>query len=270
MYKSSYCFSLLFSTTGLNEKLKQTTTKRKKTWHTSFGYDFWVYRSFTRSTFNMMIIVKNFCLFVLLRVDFCRPEGSWVHALQFSSVIQLCQTLEPHGLQHAGPPCPSPTPGADSVFCPSSRWCHPTISSSVIPFLSCLQSFPSIKVFSKESVLHIRCPKYWSFSFSISPFNKYSGLISFRIDWFDLLAVQETLKNLLQHHSSKASILWLSAFFIVQLSHPYMATGKGTAFLRGNFVGKVMSLLFNMLSRLVIAFLPRRSYTYIFICVCIY
>ena len=221
MYKSSYCFYLLFSTTGLNEKLKQTTTKRKKTWHTSFGYDFWVYRSFTHSTFNMMIIVKNFCLFVWLRVDFCRLEGSWAHALQFSSVIQLCQTLEPHGLQHTRPPCPSPMSGADSVLCPSSRWCHPTVSSSVIPFSSCLQSFPSIKVFSRESVLHIRCPKYWSFSFSISPFSEYSGLISFRTDWFDLLTAQGTLKSLLQHHSSKTSILWHPAFFTVTSIHDY-------------------------------------------------
>ena len=117
--------------------------------------------------------------------------------------------------------------------------------------------FPSIRVFSNESVLHIRWQNYWSFSFSISPSNEYSGLISFRMDWFDLLAVQGTLKSLFQHHSSKASILQLSAFFIVQLSHPYMTTGKTIALTRWTFVGKVMSLLFNMLSRLVIAFLPR-------------
>ena len=117
--------------------------------------------------------------------------------------------------------------------------------------------FPSICVFSKESVLRIRWPKYWSFSFSISPSDEYSGLISFRIDWLDLLAVQGTLKSLLQHHSSKASIIWCSAFFIIQLSHPYMTTGKIIALTRRTFVGKVMSLLFNMLSRLVIAFLPR-------------
>ena len=117
--------------------------------------------------------------------------------------------------------------------------------------------FPSIRVFSNESVLYIWWPKYWSFSFSISPSSDYSGLISFRIDWLDLLAVQGTLKGLLQHRSSKASILWCSAFFIVQLSHPYMTTGKTKALTRLTFVGKVMSLLFNMLSRLVIAFLPR-------------
>ena len=117
--------------------------------------------------------------------------------------------------------------------------------------------FPSIRVFSSESALHIRWPKDWSFSFSISPSNEHPGLISFRMDWLDLLAVQGTLKSLLQHHSSKASILWLSAFFMVQLSHPYMTTGKTRALTRRTFVGKVMSLLFNMLSRLVITFLPR-------------
>ena len=117
--------------------------------------------------------------------------------------------------------------------------------------------FPSIRVFSNESVLHIRWPKYWTFSFSISPSNEYLGLISFRMDWLDLLAVQGTLKSLLQHHSSKASILQRSAFFVVQLSHPYMATGKTIALTRQTFVGKVMSLLFNMLSRLVIIFLSR-------------
>ena len=117
--------------------------------------------------------------------------------------------------------------------------------------------FPSIRVFSNESVLHIRWPKYWSFSFNISPSNEHPGLISFRMDWLDLLAVQETLKSLLQHHSSKASVLRHSAFFIVQLSHPYVTTGKTIALTRRTFVGKVMFLLFNMLSRFVIAFLPR-------------
>ena len=117
--------------------------------------------------------------------------------------------------------------------------------------------FPSIRVFSNESALHIRWPKYWSFSFSISSSIEYSGLISFRMDWLDLLAVQGTFKSLLQQHSSKASILWYSAFFIVQLSHPYMTTGKTIALTIWTFVGKVMSLLFNMLSRLVLTFLPR-------------
>ena len=117
--------------------------------------------------------------------------------------------------------------------------------------------FPSIGVFSNESALHIRWPKYWSFSFNISPSNEYPGLISFRMDWLDLLVVQGTFKSLLQHHSSKASILKHSAFFIVQLSHPYSASGKTVTLTRWTFVGKVMSLLFNMLSRLVITFLPR-------------
>ena len=120
--------------------------------------------------------------------------------------------------------------------------------------------FPSIRVFSNESVLSIRWPNYWSFSFSISTSNEYSGLISFRVDWLDLLVVQGTLKSLLQHHSSKASILRHSAFFIVQLSHPYMTTGKTIALTRWTFVGKVMSLIFNMLSRLVIAFLSRSKH----------
>ena len=119
--------------------------------------------------------------------------------------------------------------------------------------------FPSIRVFSNESALHIRWPKYWSFSFSISPSNEYSELISFRMDWLDLLPVQGTLKSLLHHHSSKASILWYSAFFIVQLSHPYMTIGKTIALTRQIFVGKVISLLYNMLSRLVITFLQGAS-----------
>ena len=130
--------------------------------------------------------------------------------------------------------------------------CHPHILPPLI--------FPSIRVFSNESVLHTRWQKYWSFSLSMSPSNEYSGLISFKMDWLDLLAVQGTVKSLLQHHSSKASILRRSAFFTVQLSHPYMTTGKTIALTRRTFVGKVMSLLLNMLSRLVITFLPRRSY----------
>ena len=129
--------------------------------------------------------------------------------------------------------------------------CHPLLPPSV---------FPSIRVFSNESVLHIKWPEYWSFSFSISSSNEYSRLISFRSDWFDLFAFQGTLKSLLQHHSSKASILQRSAFFTVQLTHPYMITGKTIALTRWIFVGKVMSLLFNMLSRLVITFLPRSKH----------
>ena len=130
--------------------------------------------------------------------------------------------------------------------------CHPLLLQPSI--------FPSIRVFSNESVLRIRWSKYWNFSFSISPSNEYPGLISFRMDWLDLLAVQGTLKSLLQHHGSKASILQCSAFFIVQHSHPYMTTGKTIDLTRRTFVGKVMSLLFNMLSRLVISFLPRSKH----------
>ena len=129
-----------------------------------------------------------------------------------------------------------------------------------LPLLVLPSIFPSVRVFWNESVLHIRYSKYWTFSFSISPFNDYSRLISFRIDWLDLLAIQGTLKSLLQHHSAKASILQLSAFFLIQLSHPYMTTGKTIALNIRTFVGKVMSLLFNMLSRLVISFLPRSKH----------
>ena len=130
--------------------------------------------------------------------------------------------------------------------------CHPILLLPLIP--------PNIRVFSNQSALHIRWPKYWSFSFSISPSNEHPGLISFRMNWLDLLAVQGTLESLLQHHSSKVSILQNSALFTVQLSHPYMTTGKTIALTRWTFVGKVMALLFNMLSRLVITFLPRSKH----------
>ena len=130
--------------------------------------------------------------------------------------------------------------------------CHPLLLLPPIP--------PSIRVFSNESTLYMRWPKYWSFSFSISPSNEHPGLISFRMDWLDLLAVQGTLKSLLQHHNSKALLFWCSAFFTVQLPHPYMTTGKTIALTRRTFIGKVMSLLFNMLSRLVITFLPRSKH----------
>ena len=156
-----------------------------------------------------------------------------------------------------GLPCPSPTPRVYSNSWPSSRWCHPTISSSC-PLLLLPSIFPSIRLFSNESALHIRWPKYWSFS--ISPSNEYSGLISFRIDWLDLLAVQGTLKSILQHYCSKASILHHSDFFMVQLPHPYLTTGKTIALIIGTIVGKVTSLLFNTLSRFIIAFLPRSNH----------
>ena len=144
-----------------------------------------------------------------------------------------------------------PKPMSIELVMPSSHLilCRPLL---LLPSI-----FPSIRVFSNESALRIRWPNYWSFSFNISPSNEHSGLVSFKMDWLDLLAVQGTLKSLLQHHNSKASILRHSAFFIVQLSHPYLTTGKAIALTRRTFIGKVMSLLFNMLSRLVITFLPR-------------
>ena len=168
----------------------------------------------------------------------------------------MSDSLRPHGLQHTRLPFPSPTPGVCSDTCPLSWWCHPIISSCH-PLLLLPPIPPSIRVFSNESALCIRWPKYWSFSFSISPSNEYSGLNYFRMDWLDLLAAQGTLKSLPQHHSSKASILRCSAFFIVQLSHLYMTTGKTIALTRQTFVGKIMSLLFNTLTRLLITFLPR-------------
>jgi len=136
-------------------------------------------------------------------------------SVQFSRSV-VSDSLRPHESQHARPPCPSPTPGVHPDSSPSSQWCHPAISSSVVPFSSCPQIPPSIRVFPNESTLHMRWPKYWSFSFSIIPSKEIPGLISFRMDWLDLLAVQGTLKNLLQHHISKASVLRHSAFFTVQ------------------------------------------------------
>ena len=181
---------------------------------------------------------------------------TWVIS-QFSSVAQSCPML--------CDPMDFSTPGFPVI---TNSWSLLKLMSieSVMPSNHLILShplllppsiFPSIRVFSNESVLHIKWPKYWSFSFNISPSNEYWGLISFRIDWLDLLAVQGTLKSLLQHHSSKALILQHSVFFIVQLSHPFMNTGKSIALTKQTFVGKVMSLLFNTLSRLVIAFLPK-------------
>ena len=164
-----------------------------------------------------------------------------ISQFQFSHSV-VSNSLQPHGLQHARSPCPSSTPGVYPNSCPLSQWCHPTISSRR-PLLLPSSIFPSIKVFPTESALRIRWPKYWSFSFSSSPSNEYSGLIAFRMDWLDLLAVLGSLKSLVQHHSSKASVLRHSAFFIVQLSHPYMTIGKMVALARWTFVGKVMSLL---------------------------
>ena len=156
------------------------------------------------------------------------------YPVQFSGSV-MSHSLQPHEPQHARPPCPSPTPTVPSNSCLLSQWCHLTISSSVVLFSSCLQISQHQGLFN-ESVLHIKWPKDWSFSFSISPFNEYSRLISFKMDWLDLLTVQGTLKSLLQHHSSKVSILQHSAFFMVQLSHLYMTTGKTIALTIWTFV----------------------------------
>ena len=177
---------------------------------------------------------------------------------QFSRSV-VSDSLRPHGLQHTRLPCPSPTPGFTQSHVhqvgDAIQRSHP------LPSPSPLAPNPSQhQGLFQKSTLCMRWPKYWSLSFSISPTNEHPGLISFRMDWLDLLAVQRTLKSLLQHHSSKASILQHSAFFTVQLSHPCMTTGKTMAFTRRAFVGKVMSLLFNMLSRLVITFLPRSKH----------
>ena len=180
---------------------------------------------------------------------------SLLQSVQFSHSV-VSDSLRPHELQHSRPPCPNTNsqslPKLMSIksVMPSNHLilCHPLL---LLPSI-----FPSIRVFSNEPALHIRWPKYWSFSFNIRPSNEHPGLI-FRMDWLDLFAVQGTLKSLLQHHSSEASILQRSAFFIVQLSHPYMTTGKTIALTRWTFVCKVMSLLLNMLSRLVITLLPR-------------
>ena len=183
--------------------------------------------------------------------------------ISVSTVAQSCPTLRPPwiaacqaSLSITNSWSPPKTMSIKSVM-PSSHFilCHPLLLLPTIP--------PSIRIFSNESTLHMRWPKYWSFIFSISPSNEHPGLISFRMDWVDLCTVQGTLKSLLQHHSSKASIFWCSAFFIVQLSHPHMTTGKTIALTRWTFVGKVMSLLFNMLSRLVITFLPRSKCLFI-------
>ena len=183
-------------------------------------------------------------------------------SVQFSRSVMF-DSLQPHRLQYARLPCPSPTRGAYSNLCPLSQWCHLwhqpfcTLSSPSPPALNLSQHQGLLQWVSSS---HQVSKVFKSFTISISPSNEYSGLISFRMDWLDLLAVQGTLKSLLQHHHSKASILWPSAFFMVRLSHPFMTTGKTKALTRWTFVGKVMSLLFNMLSRSVIAFLPRRKH----------
>ena len=175
---------------------------------------------------------------------------------QFSGSI-VSDSLRPHESQHARPPCPSPTPGVHSDSCPSSQWCHPATSSSVVPFSSCPQSLPASQSFPMSQLFASGGQSTGVSALASFPSKEIPGLISFRMDWLDLLAVQGNLKSLLQHHSSKASILRCSAFFTVQLAHPYMTTGKTRALTRQTFFDKVMSLLLNMLSRLVITFLPR-------------
>ena len=164
-----------------------------------------------------------------------------------------------HGMLPSRPPCPSPSPGVCPSSCSLHCWCHAAISSSDTLFSFCTQS-PSIRDFSNELSVCIRWPKYQSFSFNISHSSERSGFILLKIDWFDLLAVQGTFRSLLQHHSSKASILWHSAFFMVQLSQPYVTTGKTIALTIWTLVGRVMPLLFNTLTRFVIAFLPRSNH----------
>ena len=195
---------------------------------------------------------------VLLVIKVCTLF--WVLSVQFSSVAQSCLTLcDPMNRSTPGLPVhhklqeftQTHAHRVGDAIQPS----HPLLSLLLLPPIP-----PRIRVFSSESILYMRWPKYWSFSFSISPSNEHPGLISFRMDWLNLLAVQGTLKSLLQHHSSKPSIFQRSAFFTVQLSHPYMTTEKTIALTRWTFVGKIMSLLFNMLSRLVITFLPRSKH----------
>ena len=183
----------------------------------------------------------------------------WFSSVQLNRSV-MSDYLLPHELQHARPPCPSPTSKDHLNTCPLSPWCSPTISSSVVPFSSCPQSLPASGVFANESAFHIRWLKNWSFSFNISSSNEHPELISFRMDWLILSAIQGILKSILLHHSWKASILRCSAFFLFQLSHPYMATGRTIDLTRRTFVDKVMSLLFNMQSRLVITFLPRSKH----------
>ena len=201
--------------------------------------------------------------FLCFYSSFQRPGQFCYHRKVFPKVVQFScsvasDSLQPHGLQHARLPCPSPIPRACSNSCPSSQWYHPAISSFVIPFSSCLQSFPEsgsfpMSQFFASGGLSIGV----SASTSVFPINIQDWFP--RINWVDLLAVQGTLKSLLQHYSSKESSLYGSAFFKVQISHPYMTTGKSIALTRWTFVGKVVSLLFNMLSRLVITFLPRNK-----------
>ena len=175
-------------------------------------------------------------------MSFQRTKQESLTAVVVSLCSVLSNSLWPHGLQHTRLHSPSPSPGACSNSCPLSQWCHPTCLILCRPFLLQPSIFPSIRVFSSKSVLHIRWSNYWSFSFSISPSNEYSRLMSFRIEWFDLLAVQGTLKCLLQHHSWKASVLWCSTFFMIQISHLYMSIGKTISLNRWTFVGSLLEM----------------------------
>ena len=175
-----------------------------------------------------------------------------ISSVQFSCSV-VCDSLQPHGMQHARLPCPSPTPGACSNSCPLSRWCHPTISTSVVPLSSCLQSFPASGSFQMTQFFTSGGQRIVVSALALVLPMNIQDWYSFRLTGLQ----SKGFSSLLQHRSSKASIFWHSAFFIVQLSHPYMTTGKTIALTRWTFVGKVMSLLFNMLSKLIMAFLPR-------------
>ena len=209
---------------------------------------------------NQFIYIYTYiyiCIYISFRLF---STVTYYQSVQFSSSV-LYDSLPPHGPQCTRLPSVSSTNSPSLLKLMSIKSVMPSNHLILCPLLLLLPSiFPRIRVISNESALHIRWPKYWSFSFSISPSNEHPGLISFRMAWLDLLAVQGTLKSLLQHQSTKTSILWGSAFFMVQLLHPYMTAGKTIALTRQTFVGNVMSLLFNMLSRLVIAFLLRSKH----------
>ena len=203
------------------------------------GTENWIWLFLSFFVLSIYILIQSNCI-----LHAPAREQKLIN-LQFSSVQLSCSVMSKslwhHGLQHTTPPYPSPTPRVYSNSCPLSRWCHPTISFSAVPFSSHPQSFSaSVSFQMSQSALCIRWPKDWNFNLNISPSYEYSGMISFRMDCLDLLEVQGTLKSLLPHHSSETSILWHSAFFIVQLSHPYMTTGKTIALTRCTFVEKVI------------------------------
>ena len=218
----------------------------------------WVVITFSRGSFQPRDLTQASSIASKFFISWATREAQKrCQSVQFSHSV-VSDSLWPHGLQHARPPCPSPTPRVYPNSCPLSWWCHPTISSSVIPFSSCLQSFPASGSFSMSQFFAWGGQSIGvSASTSVLPVSNQDWSPLGWTDWLDLLAVQGTLKSLLQHHSLKASVLWRSAFFIVQLSCAYMTTEKTIALTRRIFVGKIMSLLFNMLSRLVITFHPR-------------